>query len=264
MPVILGGNTGIYLASLAPAIDPDAQAFITAAAITNPTQQAAINTLVVDLKGYNIWSKMKALYPMVGGTSTSTSFNLKNTAQFQISWAGGVTWNANGVQFGGVNGYGITGLTPSTTLTLNNGSLSFYSRTNSNISGVEMGARIAASDTSLGVFGSTPLTGRINTFADNASLAITDTLGFYQITRTGGSTQKVFKNTASSLGNITTSTAAITQPIYLGCLNNNGAAAFYSNRQCAFASIGDGLTDTDATNLNTRVTTFQTSLNRNV
>jgi len=39
MPVILGGNTGIYLASLTPAVDPDAQAFITAAAITDPTQQ---------------------------------------------------------------------------------------------------------------------------------------------------------------------------------------------------------------------------------
>ena len=36
-----------------PPVDPDAQAFITAAAITDPTQQAAINTLVVDLKGYS-------------------------------------------------------------------------------------------------------------------------------------------------------------------------------------------------------------------
>ena len=60
-----------------PAVDPDAQAFITAASITDPTQQIAINQLVVDLKGYNIWSKMKAIYPYVGGTSTSTSYNLK-------------------------------------------------------------------------------------------------------------------------------------------------------------------------------------------
>ena len=51
-------------------VDPDAQAFITAAGITNPTQQAAINTLVVDLKGYNVWTKMKALYPFVGGTAS--------------------------------------------------------------------------------------------------------------------------------------------------------------------------------------------------
>jgi hypothetical protein len=50
-------------------VDADAQAFITAAAITDPTQQAAINTLVVDLKGYNVWSKMKAIYPFLGSTA---------------------------------------------------------------------------------------------------------------------------------------------------------------------------------------------------
>ena len=33
-------------------VDPDAQAFITAASITNPTQQSAVNQLVIDLKGY--------------------------------------------------------------------------------------------------------------------------------------------------------------------------------------------------------------------
>jgi len=75
MPVILGGNTGIYLASLAPAFDPDAQAFITAASITDPTQQSAINQLVVDLKGYNIWTKFKAIYPIVGGSASSHKWN---------------------------------------------------------------------------------------------------------------------------------------------------------------------------------------------
>ena len=78
MPVILGGNTGIYLASLTPAIDPDAQAFLTAAGITDATITSAINTLVVDLKGYNIWTKMKAVYPFVGGTAAAHKFNLKN------------------------------------------------------------------------------------------------------------------------------------------------------------------------------------------
>ena len=51
-------------------VDPDAQAFITAASITNPTQQSAVNQLVVDLKGYGVWSKMKAIYPFVGGTAS--------------------------------------------------------------------------------------------------------------------------------------------------------------------------------------------------
>jgi len=49
------------MGSGAAAIDADAQAFITAAAITDSTQQSAINTLVTDLKGYGIWTKMKAI-----------------------------------------------------------------------------------------------------------------------------------------------------------------------------------------------------------
>ena len=52
-------------------IDPDAQAFIDAAVITDPTQISAVNTLVVDMKDANIWTKMKAVYPYVGGTASS-------------------------------------------------------------------------------------------------------------------------------------------------------------------------------------------------
>ena len=49
-------------------VDPDAQAFITAANITDPTQQTAIIQLVTDLKNYNLWTKAPAIYPFVGGT----------------------------------------------------------------------------------------------------------------------------------------------------------------------------------------------------
>jgi hypothetical protein len=45
--------------------DTDYQAFITATGITQPTQSAALETLVSDLKSYGLWSKMKAIYPMV-------------------------------------------------------------------------------------------------------------------------------------------------------------------------------------------------------
>ena len=58
--------------------DADAQAFITAASITDPTQQSAINTLVVNLKSYGIWNQMFAIYPFVGGTAASHKWNLKN------------------------------------------------------------------------------------------------------------------------------------------------------------------------------------------
>jgi hypothetical protein len=45
--------------------DPDYSAFITATGITQPTQSAALETLVSDLKSYGLWNKMKAIYPMI-------------------------------------------------------------------------------------------------------------------------------------------------------------------------------------------------------
>jgi hypothetical protein len=45
---------------------------------------------------------------------------------------------------------------------------------------------------------------------------------------------------------------------------NYGTSAEYGQGQCAFSFIGDGLTDTEAANLYTRVQNLQTLLNRQV
>jgi hypothetical protein len=55
-----------------------------------------------------------------------------------------------------------------------------------------------------------------------------------------------------------------TNVIYLGASDNNGIAGSFFNGQCAFSSIGDGLTDLEVGNYNTAVQAFQTSLSRNV
>ena len=264
--MILGS---IGISDSVPSFDPDAQAFITAAAITDPTQQAAINTLVVALKGYSIWTKMKALYPFVGGTNAQHTWNLKNTAQFQISWQGGVTSSSNGVQFNGLNSYGITGLTPSTTLGLNNSHLSFYSRTNS----------IAADRSSIGSFNAPAFTsGHVISlkWSDNNSYSIidalgsasyvnTNTTGLYIASRTANNSLKAYKNN-SLAATYTTTIIAVpnTTQIYIGARNENNTAVLYDNKQCAFASIGDGLTDTEAANLYTAVQAFQTTLGRSI
>jgi hypothetical protein len=50
----------------------------------------------------------------------------------------------------------------------------------------------------------------------------------------------------------------------IGALNNDGLMQNWSNRQYSFASIGDGLTDTEAANFYTAVQAFQTTLGRQV
>jgi len=97
--------------------DPDAQLFITATGISG-TNATATNQLVLDLKSANIWNKMKAVYPLVGGTATSHKFNLLNPSDtngaFRLVFAGGVTHSSTGVLFGGVNGWADTFMNMST------------------------------------------------------------------------------------------------------------------------------------------------------
>jgi hypothetical protein len=96
--------TGRFWTITPPAFDPDAQAFFTATGITDPTQQDAVNTLVIDLKNEGLWTKMQAIYPFVGGTATTHKYNLKDprdlNAAFRLEYRGSdITHDANGITF---------------------------------------------------------------------------------------------------------------------------------------------------------------------
>jgi hypothetical protein len=52
--------------------------------------------------------------------------------------------------------------------------------------------------------------------------------------------------------------------LFIGSNNVNGSPSTYDNKEIAFGSLGDGLTDTEAANFYTAVQTFQTTLSRNV
>ena len=249
------------------AVDPDAQAFITAAAITDPTQQAAINTLVVDLKGYSIWTKMKALYPFVGGDATKHSFNLKNPAQFQINWIGGVIHSSNGVLFGGVNGYGNTNYNLSINSTANNISAGTYSRTNA----VTTGAFFGGLNVSFDGLQLTPkftdnktYYGTNDYIANGAGNFVTNTTGFLIVTRVNSTNKAVYRNGVQISTSGTTTNVAPNINVYLGARNANGIDQSHDTRQHAFDFIGDNLTATDVANFYTAVQAFQTTLGRQV
>jgi len=253
--------------------DPDAQAFITAAGITDNTQKSAINTLVVDMKGFGIWTKMKAIYPFVGGTATTHKFNLKNpldtNAAFRLVFNGGMTHSSNGILFGGTNGYCDTKLNMSTNYAVNDSThISFYNRISAGASfSAEMGVfdgsiviqlYVRRSDFSNQTFYNVN-TGSGLTFVDSNGAA------FY-IANRSGTTMNGFRNLVKT---VTQTSAAGTRPslnMFIGNLNVNGFPnpGLYSSRQCAFASIGDGLTDTEAGNFYLAVQAFNTSLSRQV
>jgi hypothetical protein len=252
-------------------VDADAQAFITSAAITDPTQQSAVNQLVVDLKGYGIWTKMNFIYPFVGGTASTHKWNLKNPldtdAAFRLLFSGGVTHSTNGVQFGGVNGWAETYLNPNTVFNTNDSfHLSIYSRTNSaSNSAYEMGGQNGSTRTALllrsalgNVFNYAHLNGIVT--------ANPNSTGMYVSTRETSTSLKLFRNNVQLGSTYTGANGArfdLTLPIGAYKIGVNPPSNF-SNRQYAFASIGDGLTDTEAANLYTAVQAFQTTLGRNI
>ena len=272
-----GIGVGSFVAAGGGVTDADAQAFITAAAITDSTQQSAIDTLVVDLKAYGVWTKMKALYPFVGGTASTHKFNLKDPrdldAAFRLVFTGGWTHSSNGALPNGTNGYADTFLVPNTSLTASSTHLSYYSRTNvTNNTGLEFGAwqTSYAYGIEFAIYRNVgnKTYANINTSGGSGSIlatATTPTTGFYIINRAANNNAKIFKNNTTIATNTNSfTTTRTTSKLYLAASNDFGTAAAFANKQCAFASIGDGLTDTEAANFYTAVQAYQTTLSRNV
>jgi hypothetical protein len=259
-----------------PGPDPDAQAFLTATSITDPTITTAINDLVVTLKGLGLYTRFQALYPFVGGTAFTHKFNLINPldtdAAFRINFFNSVTHNANGIQGSGLNngaGTGITNYNPAIHMTLNDAHISYYSRTNNQKDGVDMGClegahlftsarRVNTSNQSVGIFipagGSFTATTNTNSqklYVVNLNPAV---VGQQQYFRDG---VNILTNTQPhGRPNRTIAIMASHRALSVGVQGQN--------RNYAFASIGFGFTDAEVVSFTTAVQTFQTTLGREV
>ena len=248
------------------AVDPDAQAFITAAAITNPTQQSAINQLVLDLKGYSIWSKFSAIYPFVGGTATTHKFNLKNPldtdAAFRLVFSGGWTHSSTGATPNGTNAYADTFLNASLHTSQNSVHLSYYSRTSTGNGQTEMGHFTAGNG--LYLIYSYDGFKALNSLSFQIGTSFTPTNGMLIGSRIDSTTEKYYHKGVLSNTVSKASTVPQNSKVFIGANNVSGSASQFSSKQTAFASIGDGLTDTEAANFYTAVQAFQTALSRNV
>jgi hypothetical protein len=250
-----------------PAGDADANAFISAAAITDATQKSAIDKLVVDLKGYGIWTKMKAIYPFCGGTAAQHKFNLKtpidSDSAFRLTFSGGWLHSNNGILSNGTNTFADTKLIPNLITAQNSFSYGVYSRTNVDQLSVDIGCVDSGgiSTMLLSRFGNIFQT-LINSGVQYTNSANTNSLGFFVGNRTASNVIKNYKNGALlTTGNIG-SGGNNNKSVYIG--NTNHTINYPSTRQYAFSFISDGLTDTEAANYYTAVQAFQTTLGRNV
>ena len=258
----------------ATSIDADAQAFfdrVTAAGGTlTATEKDAVNTLTVSLKSNGTWNLMKAIYPMVGASASACAQNLKSSS-YTGTFSSGWTFSSNGVTPDAASAFMNTALNPFGILDYNSFHISYYSRTqNTTFNGGAIGQGDGgAGNTYLApYYAGTASKFFLNGYFPTNAVQInnTTTTGLNIGNKQSSTSRKLYNNgtllatnTGANIGSAFPGYA-----FYLGANNNNGIAQFFTGFQCAFSSIGDGLSDTNASDFNTAVQTFQTSLSRQV
>jgi len=287
----MSSKLGITLAgTFSSQFDPDAIAFLGAAGLTDAATCYAINNLVTGMKINGLWTKMQAIYPMAGSTSTTQKWNLKNpldtNAAFRLTFSGGWTHASTGATPNGTNAFASTFYTYANATT-NSTHLSYYSRTTST---PNVGQSRYPVDIGNGTQGTSPVIEYNLQVAQDLSPNIflvsrqysnpaqpgpqidgqiyvsnsgstSGSQGFFIATRSSSTSHKAYKN-GLQIGstNTATNTYTLSGSIEIQLAKGNGGS--YSNRECAFASIGTGLTDADALTLSSLVQRYQTALSR--
>jgi hypothetical protein len=243
--------------------DVDAQAFFdrvtTAGGALSNTEKLAVNQLVLDMKDDGIWTKMKAIYPMVGASAAACAQNLKSSS-FTGTFNGGWTFASTGALPNGSTGYMDTELIPNVDLQQNSSHLSVYIRGTNTDNQIYIGGR----GTSSGILNYILNFGFIAINNGDTATTVDRGQGLYVNSRTSSTNLLRIKDGVVGNTLTVTSTGLHERPLWLGAYNNNNAILFPSKNENAFASIGDGLDATDAANYYTSVQAFQTTLSRNV
>ena len=234
------------------------------------TEKDAVSSLAISLKAAEIWTLMKAIYPMVGASAAACAQNLISSS-YTGSFSSGWTFSSTGATPNGANAFMNTGLNPNGLLSINNFHISYYSRTqNTSFSGGAMGQGIEGgsqntyiapwySQVSLKFFlnGAYP--------SNTANSNNTTTTGLHLGNKEAINSRKLYLNATLLNTNTTSYTSNFENfTFYLGALNYNNVASYPTAFQCAFSSIGDSLTNTQVSDFYTAVQAFQTTLSRNV
>lgn len=246
--------------------DTDAQAFFTATGITDTTIKDAVNQLVLDIKAINsgaVWTALKVIYPMVGGTSSTHAVNLKTPGTFNGTMNGTITHDANGVTGNGSTGYINSNWNQSTNGAEDDEHMSCYSRTDTDNSGMLcMGVANLANGSWMRLRSSN----NFGTRSQNTSLsstAVSNSLGYFSMNRTSSTEYRKRQNATSNTITASSDQAVLNQSVYL-LARNNGSADTFDSRNFAWFALGRGLSESDDGSLRTAVETFQDALSRGV
>lgn len=237
--------------------------FLSATGIVDATITSAVRTLALDLQDYGLWSKMRALYPFVGGTATTHKFNLKNAvdsdAGYRLIFAGGWTHNSNGATGNGTNTSADSRLANNVP-GQNSLSLGVYNRT-AGTGGVEWSGSSSPRTWLAANISGTAYYNLNNSASTATTTAPASVLGTLIASRVQSSDVEINRNGQGQRVTVAASSAPSATNFILGQFSGGG---FNTARNYAAAFISDGLTAAEEVNMHTALQAFNTTLGRNV
>ena len=227
------------------------------------TQRQALTTLIRDIDANIGLAKFDAIYPMLGGSAATHALDLM-LAQ-DITWSGTVTHNANGSTSNGTTGYGT--LDFDATLLPSNWHMGVYINKLGTVGAQMIGWQAVFGDTDVrSVLAGTGFhqvyNGRWSGTNDRVSVA-SDGDGMIIGIRNSNTDLVLFREGVEA-GTYASAQSATAGSGDAQTMKLTGAGTGYCDSTLAFASIGDNLSDTEATALSTAVTAYQTALNRDI
>ena len=249
---------------------------VTSGGTVDATASGATITMFNSLFSNNLWDKITAFYPVLGGVAASHSINAKSSGgTYDLVFNGGWTHTVNGMQGNGTNGYANTSIAPSTVFGTDPTHLSIYVNLQGNNDRIY---DIGSNDDEGSLTKMFNLTAKRSSGAGNNTLFDSGDFPGGRVSTTSeasasgmtvGSVRSATDRTLYRNGsNIATETANapilyFTRTLYIGAQHNVFGASYFSDNQYAFATIGSGLTNTEIVNLSNIINTYQTSLGRN-
>jgi hypothetical protein len=237
--------------------------FLTNTGIVDATITGAVRTLALRLDDYGIWSKVRALYPFVGGTATTHKYNLKDPrdldAAYRLVFAGGWTHDANGVTGNGVNTSADSKLA-NNVLGQNSLTLGVYNRT-SGLGGMEWSGSVTPRTWLAGNISGTAYFDLNNGASTATTTAPADVRGTLMASRVVSTATELNLNGQGQRTTAATSSAPAATNFILGQFSGGG---FTTSRNYAAAWLTDGLNAEEETHFRSVMQTFQTTLSRQV
>lgn len=266
-----------------PTYDTDAKAYleavVSAGGTVSPVMSAATDTMFKQLKSNNLYTKLIAFYPYMGGTGPSHRINANLNTTYNLSFEGGWTHGISGSTPNGTNGYADTGYAiPAGTASGSSCDLSFgiYLNNFNGASGsydLDMGTRIPDPDNThihwIGAEWAATTSSRWASAQKSGSYVGEPSVGFYTVNRirpVSTATIEMYKNgslntTDTQAGGDTVGTAG--SKFYLGCISDGNVAKFFSKKTQCFTFIASYMNTTETPIFMNIINNFQTSLGRN-